>query len=81
MICDSTNVFSPGMAGSEEGVRTELTKLIAEFEGRGVAVASFASNVARRKQPLRLPHGAFDETYDGGREIHWVAKQDRGATL
>lgn len=47
MICDSTNVFSPGMAGSEEGVRTELTKLIAEYDGRGVAVASFASNVAR----------------------------------
>ena len=47
MICDSTNVFSPGMAGSEEGVRAELTKLIAEYDGRGVAVASFASNVAR----------------------------------
>jgi len=47
MICDSTNVFSPGMAGSEEGVRTELTKLISEYDGRGVAVASFASNVAR----------------------------------
>lgn len=47
MICDSTNVFSPGEAGSEEGVRQEITKLIGEYEGRGVAVASFASNVAR----------------------------------
>ena len=47
MICDSTNVFTPGEAGSEEGVREELTKLIGEYEGRGVAVASFASNVAR----------------------------------
>jgi len=47
MICDSTNVFSPGEAGSEEGVREELTKLIGEYDGRGVAVASFASNVAR----------------------------------
>ena len=47
MICDSTNVFTPGEAGSEEGVRAELTKLIAEYDGRGVAVASFASNVAR----------------------------------
>jgi len=44
MICDSTNVFTPGEAGSEEGVRKELTKLIAEYEGRGVAVASFAYN-------------------------------------
>jgi ribonuclease J len=47
MICDSTNVFSPGEAGSEEGVREELTKLISEYDGRGIAVASFASNVAR----------------------------------
>ena len=47
MICDSTNVFSPGVAGSEEGVREELTKLVGEYAGKGVAVASFASNVAR----------------------------------
>ena len=47
MICDSTNVFTPGEAGSEEGVRKELTKLIGEYDGCGVAVASFASNVAR----------------------------------
>lgn len=47
MVCDSTNVFSPGYAGSEEGVRAELTKVIGEYTGKGVAVASFASNVAR----------------------------------
>jgi len=47
MVCDSTNVFSPGVSGSEAGVRNELIKVIGEYEGRGVAVASFASNVAR----------------------------------
>jgi len=47
MICDSTNVFSPGFAGSEANVRAELATLIGEYAGRGVAVASFASNVAR----------------------------------
>jgi len=47
MICDSTNVFTPGVAGSEEGVREELTKLVGEYAGKGIAVASFASNVAR----------------------------------
>lgn len=47
MVCDSTNVFSPGRAGSEEGVRVEITKLIAEKKGKGIAVAAFASNVAR----------------------------------
>lgn len=52
MICDSTNVFTPGMAGSEGGVREELSKLIGEYKGHGVAVASFASNVARLESVL-----------------------------
>ncbi len=47
MVCDSTNVFSPGVSGSESGVRDALIKLIGEYRGRGMAVASFASNVAR----------------------------------
>lgn len=47
MICDSTNVFSPGFSGSEEGVRIELTKVIGEHKSKGMAVATFASNVAR----------------------------------
>ena len=47
MVCDSTNVFSPGVSGSEADVRAELIKVIGEYAGRGMAVASFASNVAR----------------------------------
>jgi len=47
MVCDSTNVFSPGMAGSEAGVREELERLIGDYQDHGIAVASFASNVAR----------------------------------
>ncbi|WP_425407942.1 ribonuclease J [Hyphococcus sp.] len=46
MVCDSTNVLSSGESGSETAVRTSLTKLIAEQEGR-VAVTTFASNVSR----------------------------------
>jgi ribonuclease J len=46
IICDSTNVFVEGQAGSESDVRKELIKLIATLEGR-VAVTTFASNVAR----------------------------------
>jgi ribonuclease J len=46
MVCDSTNVFTPGEAGSEAGVATALREVIAEQTGR-VAVACFASNVAR----------------------------------
>lgn len=46
MICDSTNVFSSGESGSEAGVRDGLFEVIAEQKGK-VAVACFASNVAR----------------------------------
>jgi ribonuclease J len=46
MVCDSTNVFSPGESGSESGVREEIIKVVAEQTGK-VAVACFASNVAR----------------------------------
>jgi ribonuclease J len=46
MVCDSTNVFSPGESGSEAGVAEALREVIAEQTGK-VAVACFASNVAR----------------------------------
>ena len=47
MVCDSTNVFSPGVAGSEVGVRAEIEHLIGKQNDKGIAVAAFASNVAR----------------------------------
>lgn len=47
MVCDSTNVFTDGTSGSEEGVRDELTDLIRKHPEGRVVVACFASNVAR----------------------------------
>ncbi len=46
MVCDSTNVLVPGDSGSEADVRDNLMDLVGRFENR-VAVACFASNVAR----------------------------------
>lgn len=46
MVCDSTNVFSEGVSGSESDVAEALTQIIAEQKGR-VAVTTFASNVSR----------------------------------
>ena len=46
LVCDSTNVFVDAEAGSEAAVRKSLIELIGNCRGR-VAVASFASNVAR----------------------------------
>ena len=46
MVCDSTNVFSPGESGSEGKVRKHLVDVISKQDGR-VAVTTFASNVSR----------------------------------
>ena len=46
MVCDSTNVFVDGEAGSEAEVRESLMELVGRYEKR-VAVTFFSSNVAR----------------------------------
>lgn len=46
MVCDSTNVFVPGEAGSEADVRRALTEIVGQCRQR-VAVSCFASNLAR----------------------------------
>ena len=46
IVCDSTNALRPGSSGSEGELRRSLTELIGRYDGR-VAVACFASNVAR----------------------------------
>jgi ribonuclease J len=46
IVCDSTNALRPGSSRSEGELRRSLTELIGRYDGR-VAVACFASNVAR----------------------------------
>src|SRR5271165_3324062 len=46
MICDSTNALRPGTSGSEADLRKSLIELVGRYDAR-VAVACFASNVAR----------------------------------
>ena len=36
MICDSTNVFSPGRAGSEKDVRESLLKIISSQKEKSI---------------------------------------------
>jgi ribonuclease J len=52
MVCDSTNVFVDGQAGSEATVREVLAELIGTLKGK-VAAACFASNVARMDSIIR----------------------------
>jgi len=58
MVCDSTNVLVDGSSGSEAEVRQSMDELIGRYRHR-VAVACFASNVARIESVTRagLSHG------------------------
>ena len=46
LICDSTNALTPGHSGSEADLLPSLTALFGRYKNR-IAIASFASNVAR----------------------------------
>ncbi len=61
MVCDSTNVFSPGDSGSEGDLKDSLSKVIAGCTGR-VAVACFASNIARL-------HTVAEAAHENGRDV------------
>lgn len=71
MVCDSTNVFEEGEAGSEETVRQGLVELIAEQE-QAVAVTTFASNVARVKSIVEAAQLADRHVCLVGRSMHRI---------
>jgi len=71
MVCDSTNVFENGEAGSEETVRLGLIELIAE-QKQAVAVTTFASNVARVKSIIDAANRAGRSVCLVGRSMHRV---------
>lgn len=81
MVCDSTNVLSPGRAGSEAGVRRELEKLIGEYEGRGVAVAAFASNVARLESIMLAAKAHKRSVCLVGRSMHRMVEAAKSVGL
>ena len=71
MVCDSTNVFVEGEAGSEGDVREGLKKVIAEQSGR-VAVACFASNVARLQSVMKAAEACDRRVCLVGRSMHRI---------
>ena len=79
IICDSTNVFTPGEAGSEADVGTSLTDLIAGLDGR-VVVTTFASNVARLESIIRAAEANGRHVVLAGRSMFRViaAARDTG---
>lgn len=69
VVCDSTNALVPGEAGSEGTVREELCRLIAGLDGGRVAVALFASNVARFDTVARAAMQAGRQCVLAGRSL------------
>ncbi len=73
MICDSTNVFSPGRAGSELDVRNNLLKIM-ESKKKRIIVTSFASNVARMESIFYCAEKIGRKICLVGRSMHRIYK-------
>ncbi len=68
IVCDSTNVFSPGHSGSEADLAKALTEIIGECEGK-VAVACFATNVARLHTVAKAAEACGRDVILAGRSL------------
>jgi len=73
MICDSTNVFSIGRAGSESDVRKNLIKIMERLNKR-ILVTSFASNVARMESVFVAAEKTGRIVSLVGRSMHRIYK-------
>ena len=76
MICDSTNVFSPGRAGSELDVRGSLLKIM-KNKNKRIIVTSFASNVARMETIFYCAEKIGRQISLVGRSMHRIFKAAR----
>ncbi len=73
MICDSTNVFSIGRAGSESDVRKSLLKIMENLKKK-ILVTSFASNVARMESIFYCAEKTGRQISLVGRSMHRIFK-------
>ena len=73
MICDSTNVFSEGRAGSESDVRESLVRIM-ENKLKKIIVTSFASNVARMETIFYCAKKTGRNICLVGRSMHRIYK-------
>ena len=76
VVCDSTNVFTPGESGSEADILENLTKIIADAEGR-VAVACFATNVARLETISAAARANGRDVVLAGRSLKRIVEASR----
>ncbi len=76
MVCDSTNAMVDGDSGSEAEVRESLMDLIGGLKNR-VAVACFASNVARLETVAKVAQAHGRRVALAGRSMHRVYRTAR----
>ena len=76
MIGDSTNALRPGTSGSEADLRRSLMDLVGRYDAR-VAVACFASNVARLETIARAAAAHGREVALVGRSLWRIDKAAR----
>ena len=76
MICDSTNIFNPGRAGSELDVRESLLKIMS-LKSKRIIVTSFASNVARMESVFYCAEKISRQVSLVGRSMNRIFKAAR----
>ena len=77
IVCDSTNVFEKGVSGSEASLLATLGEVIASSPNR-VAVACFASNVARLDTIARAAAANDRTVVIAGRSLRRIDAAARG---
>ena len=80
MVCDSTNVFSAGESGSEAGVKDALIEVVSELKGK-VAIAAFASNVARLQSAIEAAEANGRRVCLVGRSMHRMTSAAKSVGL
>lgn len=73
MICDSTNVFSAGRAGSELDVRKNMLNVMQRLKKR-IIITSFSSNVARMETVFYCAKKVGRQISLVGRSMHRIYK-------
>ncbi|HVL41507.1 MAG TPA: ribonuclease J, partial [Brevundimonas sp.] len=81
MVCDSTNVFVEGQAGSETDAQAGLIELIGSLKTGRIAVGCFASNVARMVSVIKAAQLAGRRVALAGRSMHRITAAARHVGL
>ncbi len=76
IICDSTNVLTPGRSGSEADVGTMLEEVVADCAAR-VVITTFASNVARMTSIAQVAVNTGRHLCLAGRGMHKIYQAAR----